>query len=294
MKISGVSFVRNAIKLGYPVEESLRSLLPVCDEIVVAVGNSDDGTLELVKSIDPKIRIIETVWDDSKREGGRVLAEQTDIALKEATGDWCLYLQADEVLHEEDYDKIRPEFLKSDKDKNVEALIFRYKHFYGSYEYIGGGRQWYRREIRAFKNTGNVVSWGDAQGFRKKNPNGEIEKLKAKQTELQIFHYGWVRPPKAQQLKQQAFQRLYHDDSWLEENISKDDEFDYDSAYELEVFGGKHPEIMRERIEHDREWTQRFDFKRVKKKPILVKITDEIEKRTGWRIGEYRNFTEVK
>lgn len=293
MKISGVSFVRNAIKLGYPVEESLRSLLPVCDEIVVAVGNSEDATLELVKSISPKIRIIETIWDDSKRDGGRILAEQTDIALKEATGDWCLYLQADEVLHEEDYDKIKPQFFKADNDENVEALIFRYKHFYGSYEYIGGGRQWYRREIRAFKNTGNVVSWGDAQGFKKK-VDGDFQKLKARQTELRIFHYGWVRPPKAQQLKQEAFQRLYHDDSWLEENVLKNDEFDYNSAYELEVFKGNHPAIMRERIERDREWTSRFDYKKVKTKPLLVKITDEIEKRTGWRIGEYKNFTEVK
>ncbi|HYF02849.1 MAG TPA: glycosyltransferase [Patescibacteria group bacterium] len=292
MKISGVSFVRNALKLSYPIIESLTSLIPVCDEVIVAVGNSDDGTLEAVRGLSPKIRVIETIWDDAKREGGRILAEQTNIALNEAVGDWCLYLQADEVLHEDDLEKIKPEMIKAE-NRDIEALIFRYRHFYGSYDYIGTGRQWYRREIRAFKNTGKVVSWGDAQGFKKRVGN-DFEKLRARQTELRIFHYGWVRPPKAQQLKQQAFQRLYHDDTWMAENVLKQDEFDYDSAFELEFFKGTHPRVMHDRIEKDREWTQRFDQKRLKKKPLLVKLTDGIEKRTGWRIGEYKNFTEVK
>jgi glycosyltransferase involved in cell wall biosynthesis len=103
MKIAGFTFVRNAIKYDYPIIEAITSILPICDELVVAVGNSEDGTLELIQSIDsPKIKIIETIWDDSLREGGRVLAVETDKALAAISPDanWCFYIQGDEVVHE--------------------------------------------------------------------------------------------------------------------------------------------------------------------------------------------------
>ena len=62
MKVTGFSFIRNAVQFDYPIVEAIRSVLPLCDDFVIAVGKSDDTTLELVKSIDPdKIKIIETV-----------------------------------------------------------------------------------------------------------------------------------------------------------------------------------------------------------------------------------------
>lgn len=56
MKVVGFSFIRNALKYNYPVEEALRSILPLCDEIIVAVGNSEDNTRQLISSIDAKIK----------------------------------------------------------------------------------------------------------------------------------------------------------------------------------------------------------------------------------------------
>jgi len=74
MKVAGFTFVRNALKYDYPVVQAISSILPLCDYVVVAVGKSEDATLDLVRSInDPKIHILETEWDDSLREGGRVL-----------------------------------------------------------------------------------------------------------------------------------------------------------------------------------------------------------------------------
>ena len=70
MKVSGFTFVRNAVKYDYPVVESIRSILPAVDEFIVNVGRCDDGTLELIRSIrDPKIKIVESVWDETLREG---------------------------------------------------------------------------------------------------------------------------------------------------------------------------------------------------------------------------------
>lgn len=268
--------------------------MPICDEIVVAVGASDDGTLELVRSLDDgRFKIIETVWDESKREGGRVLAEQTDVALAACTGDWCVYLQADEVLHEDDHVELIGSLRSAHEDSSVEALLMRYLHFYGSYDYVGTGRQWYRQEIRAVRNTGNVVSWGDAQGFRRRQNDGSFEKLRARRTGVRVFHYGWVKHPKVQAVKQRAVNRFWHDDEWIAANVTNDEMFDYASAHSLERYYGSHPSVMTARIEASLAWSRGFDPSRLPAKPPLMRITDWIESITGWRIGEYRNFIEV-
>lgn len=133
MRISGFSFVRNAILLDYPVREAICSALPLCDEFIVAVGNSDDDTRELVKSINsPKLRILDTQWDNSLREGGIILSQQTNIAMKECSGDWLIYVQADEVFHEDDYDIIRLETARASAESDTDGLLFRYNHFYGN------------------------------------------------------------------------------------------------------------------------------------------------------------------
>ena len=65
MKVSGFTFFKNGEILGYPFLESIKSVLPILDEFVIAVGNSDDNTLQKIKSIkNNKIRIIETQWNE--------------------------------------------------------------------------------------------------------------------------------------------------------------------------------------------------------------------------------------
>jgi hypothetical protein len=149
MKVVGFTFVRNGVMFDYPFLESINSLLPLCDEVVVAVGRSEDNTFERIKSLhSSKLRIIDTVWDDSLRTNGTVLAQQTNLALDQANGDWAIYLQADEILHENDYSNIRKAMILYKDTSEVEGLLFHYNHFYGSYQYIGDSRRWYRREIR--------------------------------------------------------------------------------------------------------------------------------------------------
>jgi len=288
--LSGFSFVRNALRYDYPVLESLRSLLPLCDEVVIAVGDSDDGTLEAIRSLgDPKIRILTTTWYPTE-PGWRILAEQTQLALDACRGIWCLYLQADEVLHEADYDTIRRALHESTDDPRVEAFVLQYYHFYGSYDYIGWGRQWYRREIRILRNTGDVISWGDAQSFRKRLPGGKTRRLWARQLPVHVYHYGWVRPPQVMLQKLRDFHRLWHDEEWIAHHLPPGELFDYRSAYRVKRFTGSHPAVMQQRIERDRHWTQLFDPQRLPRPPLRIRLSDWLEERTGWRIGEYRNF----
>lgn len=288
MKVTGFTIIRNAIKFDYPVIEAITSILPICDEFVVGVGNSDDETKKLIQSIaSDKIRIIETVWDDSKREGGLVLSIETNKVF-DAIGsdtDWCFYIQSDECVHENDLHTIQETMLKYKDDKDVQGLLFNYKHFYGHYNFIGAGRRWYSKEIRIIKNDKAIRSYKDAQGFR----TSDNQKLKVKQIAASIHHYGWVKSPKAQQAKQENFHKMWHDDEWMKKNIPVVEEFDYSNIDFLEEYQGSHPNVYQKRLA-EANWKFVYDKNKIK---VSLKnhILYAIEKIFGWRIGENKNYT---
>ena len=230
--------------------------MPICDEVVVAVGDSEDETYELIRQIDPKIRIIRTVWDETLREGGKVLAVETDKAFAAISPDtdWAFYIQGDEVIHEDYLPIVKEAMEKYKDDPKVDGLLFNYLHFYGSYDYVGSADNWYPHEIRVIKNNPTIYSYKDAQGFRK----GENEKLRVKPIDAWMYHYGWVKDPRAMQKKQEDFNKLWHDDNWIEEHIVKAEEFDYlNGISSLYRFEKTHPKVMKERVERI-NW--KFDY----------------------------------
>jgi glycosyltransferase involved in cell wall biosynthesis len=289
LKVSGFTFIRNAVLLDYPIVAAIQSILPLCDEIVVAVGNSTDDTLGLIQNIDPKVRIIQTTWDDTLRENGRVLAVETDKALAAINpeADWAIYIQGDEVMHEADHPEILKAMTRFQHDQDVDGLLFDYLHFYGSYDYIGVSNNWYKKEIRIIKPGRGIFSFRDAQGFRK-TPD---QKLKVAPANARVFHYGWVKDPQAMQRKQESFHKLWHDDAWLEKNIKVAAAFDYeDHIHELARFEGTHPQWIAERIV-ERNWTFQTDISR-NKKSLKNKIKDLLK-----AIGidtHYANYTLIR
>lgn len=199
MKISGFSCVRNAQKLSYPVVESVKSILPVCDEFVIAVGegDKDDHTRKMLQDIgSSKIKIIDTDWNQKEYIAGDMFRKQTDIALSQCSGDWCFYLQADEVIHE----KYLPTIVQKCENylhlKHVCGLLFNYKHFWADFDHYHISHAWYPREIRIVRNNCGIGSWRDAQSFR---CNGK--KIPVALAEAEVFHYGWARPPSVMQVK---------------------------------------------------------------------------------------------
>jgi len=258
MKVSGFTFVKDAVKYDYPIVEAIHSILPLCDECIVAVGKSSDGTLALIQSIDsPKIKIIETIWDETLREGGRVLAVETDKAFAAiaADSDWAIYIQGDEVIHEKYHAVMREAMLANKHNQTIDGLLFHYLHFYGSYDYVGNSSKWYKKEIRIVKNNRNIYSYRDAQGFRK----NENEKLNVKLIDAYVYHYGWVKEPKAMQRKQENFNKYWHNDAWVEEHVEKREDFDYSQIQSLALFTGTHPKIMQARIQQ-KNWKFEFDI----------------------------------
>jgi hypothetical protein len=287
MKVSGFTFIRNAIKFDFPITESIRSILPLCDEFIVLVGNSEDNTLELIKSIDsPKIKIIESVWDDSLREGGKVLAAETDKAFKEISpdSDWAFYIQGDEVFHEKDHPAIQEGMIRWKENKQVEGLLFNHINFYGSYDYVAGSRKWQKSEIRIIRNDKEISSWKDAMSFRK---NGE--KLHVKLVDASIYHYGWIKTPSAMQEKLVSFNKLWHDDNWIELHLPKVDEFDYSNIDTLIKFKGTHPQVMQPRIDK-MNWKFTFDPTKGKSTSFRTWLLNYIYLKTGLHIGKNKNY----
>ncbi len=289
MKVAGFTFVRNAVKYDYPVVASITSLLPLVDEMIVAVGHSDDGTREMIAAIPgSKIKIIDTIWDENIRTGGAVLAVETNKAFAAvgADADWAFYLQADEVIHEKDYDTIRAAMQHNLPNKKVEGLLFKYIHFYGNYNYTGAGRQWYRNEIRIIRNNKNIASYRDAQGFRFKDNS----KLHVKKINAHIYHYGWVKHPSVSNKKSLNFAKM-HNPSFEPTAADLQKDYDYHRIDRLKPFAGKHPQAITEKI-NKVNWV--FEYNTLQGSYAHMKLKHKIgffiEDITGYRLGEYKNY----
>ena len=291
MKVAGFTFIRNAILNDYSIKEAILSILPICDEFVVAVGDSDDETRKLIESINsPKIKIIDTVWDMSLRAGGQTFALETDKAFRAISDDvdWAFYIQGDECVHEKYLPLIQKEMQHNLNNAKIEGLLFKYLHFYASYDFFGQSRRWYRREIRVVKRNLNVQSYRDAQGFRI-----DGRKINVKLIDAYIYHYGWVKPPKGLINKVNNFNTFYHDEEWINENKLISNEFDYNNADQLVKFTDSHPKVFQERKDK-MNWEFDFDITKANKKLTLRRrILAWIEQRFGLRLFEYKNYTQV-
>ncbi|HEY9015385.1 MAG TPA: hypothetical protein VIM84_10010, partial [Gemmatimonadales bacterium] len=249
VQVSGFTIVRNAIKLDFPVEASIRSILPICDELVVNVGRSEDETLDLVRSIDdPRIRIIETEWDMSRRN--TVLGLETHRAMRACRFPWGVYIQADEVLHERGAAELGAAIQRHDPDPRVEGLLVRYIHFYGGFDTIATHRRWYRREVRAVRLAPelDIRPYQGAQGFR---VGPEHRKIRARLTGAEMFHYGWARPSRALKEKRDLGRTMY---PWR----NADDSMPLLAWVPgIRKFTGRHPAVAQSWIESRRDDPER-------------------------------------
>ncbi len=292
MKVCGFTFIRNAEKFDFPIVEAISSILSICDHFVVAVGNSDDKTRQIIKNISSeKIAVVDTIWDESLKKDGVVYAAETDKAFQAIPieYDWCFYIQGDEVVHEKYLPEIRNSLEENLLKMEVDGLLFRYKHFYGTFDYVGDSRKWYRNEIRIIRNDKNIRSYRDAQGFRK-----DGAKLNVVPVDAEIYHYGWVRHPKFMQEKIDSVKHFY--DGISEKSALKkasENEFNYAGKYDsLALFVGSHPAVMKERIQR-LNWEINVDLKKTNMK-LKYRILYKIEKLFGVRLFEYRNYQIIK
>lgn len=283
MKVSGFTVIRNGVRMGYPVVQSIKSILPLVDEMVVGIGQSDDGTEALIQAIDDqKIRTFSAHWDTNKTTGGLVLSEKTNEALDRCENDWCFYLQADEVVHEMDLPRIWRAIELADRNPQIQGLLFRYIHFYGSYSTIATSRKWYRNEVRIVRKTSGIRSHNDAQGFRVMGRKPLVQASGGR-----IFHYGWVKPPNTMGEKSKLLNRWWHGNK----RDAEFTDFQYDRQYGLKSYSGSHPAVMGELIA-SQDW--QFDHRRTladwRLKDLNLWASDLFERAFKHRIGEYKPY----
>jgi hypothetical protein len=288
--LSGFTIVRNAVKLEYPVVPAIRSILDICDEVVVNVGRSEDGTRDLVAAIrDPRVRIIDSVWDLSK--GSAVLAEQTNRAMRACRGAWGVCVQADEVLHETGAAILEEKLREWHADERVEGLVVDYLHFYGDFDTVATNRHWYRREVRCVRLDRDIRSFQDAQGFR---VGSEMRRVQARVTGAQMFHYGWARPPQSLRQKLEASKEIFTDGAddagdaawWRRPRL--------EWTPLLRRFAGTHPRVAAEWIQGRRACrATAVGPRRLRIDHLRYYVSDWIERLTGTRVFEYRNYVIV-
>ena len=317
MKISGFTIGKNISKLYYPIKESIMSTLPIVDEFIVVLGDSDesDTTKDEILSIgSSKIKIFESEWDAEKFRDGTELAHQTDKAKNYCTGDWLFYIQADEVIHEKYLPAIKNACENYFHDKEVDALLFKYIHFWGDYDHYQISHGWYRKEIRIVRNDSDIHSWRDAQSFRRiKNFDGfsynqkeGTEKLNVAEIDAYVYHYGWVRPPSMMKVRKIEMNSLWDGRDAIEKKAKEDPKylaFDYGPLNQLGKFKGSHPKVMD-------KWIAKFDWKNElqlsgkpnknrkphKHEKMRIRIISFIERFIlfGKPIGEFKNYNKIK
>lgn len=253
ISISGFTFIRNGVELGFPFEASIRSLLPLVDEFVVAVGRGSDDTLARVLAIgDPKIRVIETIWNERMADRGFVYAQQKMIAQYACIGDWAFYLEGDEVVHEDDLPAIRASVERHHANPDVEALVFDYRHFYGSAQWVSISPGWYRRECRLIRNT--LRSYApDGQYWLVTTDHKKPRNPRAALANAHIFHYGWIRRNEDMQKKLDQVSKYWANSTKMEIQYSQFD------ARALQAYKGTHPAVAQAWLATGAEQELRID-----------------------------------
>jgi glycosyltransferase involved in cell wall biosynthesis len=299
MKVTAFSYIRNGFIYDYPFIESIQSVLPLCDEFIMVIGDSVDGTREAVAALNnPKIKIVDTVWSEEAREKGYIFAQQSNIGLDHANGDWAFHIQADEVIHEKDYPAIRKAMTDYLDDKNVEGLLFHFINFFGDYKHYGPSRRFHNKEIRIIRPWKSIRSYRDSQGFRKyNNPEAPLEekgeKLRVKLIDATVYHYSYTRNPHKQAQKLLEMARRYEKDEAKIQEIAERFKkgFDFSQIDVLEQFKGTHPAIMQTRIQNQ-DWE--FVYNQPKgNMSFKEKVLYAIQKLTGKQLFTYKNYRSI-
>jgi glycosyltransferase involved in cell wall biosynthesis len=291
MKVSGFTFIRDGVRLGYPFEESIRSVLPLCDEFIVAVGDSDDGTLERLESMnEPKLRLIRTAWNENIHSYGFVYAQQKMIAQFNCTGDWAFYLEGDEIVHEEDLDRLHRAMAHYIDVLSVEALVFDYFHFYGDVRHVDISSRVYRKAARIIRNNLRSIApdglyWAiiKKRNWLRRRNKRRTRYPHAAALNIPIYHYGNARAEHFLGAKAAVVNQYWGEEIWP----SKYGRID---PQRIGPFRGTHPQIIRPWLESHANEALNFDPEyRITPRERKHRLLGRLEKHFGWDFSK-RHF----
>jgi len=274
MKVSGFTFIRNGEMLGYPFIQSIKSILPIVDEFVVNIGKSEDNTLQMIESINSnKIRIIQSEWNEEMKDRGYVYGQQKMIAQFNCTGDWVFYIEADEIYHEDDLSSIKILMEKYRNDSSVEALVFKFCHFYGNANSVLDSPGWYRSEARIIKNS--IRSYAPDGLFwlvLKSNKKGRYPR--AKDTGITCYHYGWVRSEEHMNAKSERVNKYWNKEPKVIDYTQIDHSI-------IKEFIGSHPDVIKDWLPKENGLYEADPFYKLSIKQKKHRLMIKIEKLFG-------------
>jgi len=195
MSISVVFVGKNLILNGYPFVESLLSVLPLADEFIISEGYSDDDSLNYLWKFKKKyetrerpIFVYQDEWPDRSYHG-EAITYVLERAIQKASKKWVLYLQADEIWHED----MIPYMLDIVSKDNFEfnSISFPYFHFINSWE-PSKDTKYYQEAMRFVRNDRGIKLLGDAWNFITPGPADPI--YAAGYSPNRIFHMNWCLP----------------------------------------------------------------------------------------------------
>ena len=135
--ISGYTQAYNCVSSAYPWRESIKSLLGFCDEVVVLDGGSNDGTWEDLlgwSETEPRLVVKQLKRDWDHKRFALFNGQQKAAARCYCTSEWLWQVDIDEIVHEEDYQKIKS--LVSTLPKNVDLVALPIIEYWGGKEKV--------------------------------------------------------------------------------------------------------------------------------------------------------------
>lgn len=254
-RLSAFSYLKNGVVFDYPFIESLLSIAPICDQIIVCYASeSTDGSREALEALQAKLPQLELypskVWQTPGLSQGEVIRLAAEEAEAYCDGDWLLHLQADEVYLNAEVLSIK-NYLDQYHCLDIDGFFFQVLHFYADYDMVigpqGAKAGWYQETMR-LSRAGKAKHIQDAWTQLLKEPQS-----KALRVPIRIFHYGHVREKEAMRLKASYMERLYHDlaDDY---EVCAAQAFEYNAVPKelIEPFDAEHPETMLKRISSQR------------------------------------------
>lgn len=228
--------------LDYLIVQSVSSLLPICDEVVICDCDSDDGTKQIINdwaTQEPKIKVVDYLWTDPKGDPGWYVT-WVNYAKSNLSTSHCILLDADELLHEDS----QREVLDAARDKKV--LICNRHNFWKDAQHLIPDGQCCSRE---------VIRVGPTKMFMPSDypdPRCQEAMDEAVKSNVQLFHYGFLRERKAFFRKARAVQKIWADDYDKRLEAAEKGEgnwMDHDGVVpwkdKLDKFKGTHPEIIK-------------------------------------------------
>lgn len=123
--LSGCTFIKDTFTGAFCIFESMASLLPFCDEMLIMDLGSEDGTLEALREIAQHNKKVKLFQGSFTYTDAGVFATLANDLIAMCQNDTVWYWQADEIPHQNLFNMIEGKFSKGENDLSFWRIQYR-------------------------------------------------------------------------------------------------------------------------------------------------------------------------